>query len=123
MALNLPSANQVAGFGRARRHHRRAPPGNLSARSIQFGTPVAPSLPEHLQRMRCGAEGWHRGLVRPVVHAHRALMAAVLAGHEQATDAVPAHAAERSTLGHWTHLTGEGLNLVAAWSVTRACPP
>jgi hypothetical protein len=35
--------------------------------------------------------------IRPVIHIDRPLMAAVLAGHEQATDAMPAHAAER----HW----------------------
>jgi hypothetical protein len=33
-------------------------------------------------------------VVRPVVHADRTLVARVLAGHEQAVDAVPAHAAE-----------------------------
>jgi acetylornithine deacetylase/succinyl-diaminopimelate desuccinylase-like protein len=30
-----------------------------------------------------------------IIHTDRALVAAVLAGHEQATDTVPAHAAER----------------------------
>jgi hypothetical protein len=73
---------------------RRVPPGNLSARSIQFGIAVAPSLPQELQRMR--TEGWHRGIVRPGIHIDRVLVLAALAGHEQAaTDALPAHAAER----------------------------
>jgi hypothetical protein len=40
-----------------RERHRRAPPGNLSAHSIQFGTAVAPSLPQRLQRMRGPNEG------------------------------------------------------------------
>jgi hypothetical protein len=35
----------------ARRHHLRAP-GNLSARSIQLGTAIAPSLPQWLHRIR-----------------------------------------------------------------------
>ncbi len=38
-------------------HHRWAPPGNLSARSIQLGTAVAPSLPHRLQRMRGPKDG------------------------------------------------------------------
>jgi hypothetical protein len=37
--------------------HRRAPPGNLSARSLQFGLAVAPSLPHLLQRMRGPNDG------------------------------------------------------------------
>jgi hypothetical protein len=41
----------------ARQHHRRAPPGNLSACSTQLGTAVAPSLPERLQRMRGPKDG------------------------------------------------------------------
>jgi hypothetical protein len=64
----------------AGQHHRLAAPDNLSACSIQFGTAVAPGLPQRLQRMR------------------GPLVAAMLAGHEQPSDAVPAHAAER----HWT---------------------
>jgi hypothetical protein len=36
----------------ARRRHLRAPPGILSARSIQFGTAVAPGLPQRQQRIR-----------------------------------------------------------------------
>jgi hypothetical protein len=38
------------------------------------------------------------GVIRPIVHIDRSLVAAVLARHEQATDAAPAHAAKR----HWT---------------------
>jgi hypothetical protein len=33
------------------------PPGNLSARSIQFGIAVAPSFPQELQRMRGPKDG------------------------------------------------------------------
>jgi hypothetical protein len=35
------------------------------------------------------------GVIRPIVHIDRSLVAAVLARHEQATDAAPAHVAER----------------------------
>jgi hypothetical protein len=42
---------------KARHHHRRPLPGNLSARSIQLGTAVAPSLPQRLQRMRGPKDG------------------------------------------------------------------
>jgi hypothetical protein len=41
------------------------------------------------------AEERHRGIIRPVVHIDCALMAAVLAGHEQAPHAMTAHGAER----------------------------
>jgi hypothetical protein len=66
---------------------------NLSARSIQFGTAVgklAPATAAHAP-----AEGSDQVVIRPAVHAHRALLAAVLAGHEQATNTVLALAAER----------------------------
>jgi hypothetical protein len=29
------------------------------------------------------AEGWHRGVIRPIIHVDRALVAAALAGHEE----------------------------------------
>jgi hypothetical protein len=40
-----------------RTRHCRAPPSNLSARSLQFGIAVAPSLPHRLHRMREPNEG------------------------------------------------------------------
>jgi hypothetical protein len=83
-------------LGVPRQQHRRGPPGNLSARSIQLGhsrrTKFAAVAAPHTR-----AEGWHRSAIWPVVHIHRALMAAVLARHEQAADAVLAPSDER----HW----------------------
>jgi hypothetical protein len=47
-------------------HHHREPPGNLSARSTQFGIAVAPSLPQRLQRTRGGRTAlWRRQASRP----------------------------------------------------------
>jgi hypothetical protein len=79
----LPASNvadRAAQERAARQHHRRAPPGNLSARSIQFGTAVAPSLPQRLQRMRGPKDG------TVASSADRTLVATVLACHEQATE-------------------------------------
>jgi hypothetical protein len=53
----------------------------------------------------------HRRVIRPVVHVHRALMAAALAGHEQATDSVPPHAAEPNGTDRFvilSHATSQG---------------
>jgi hypothetical protein len=41
------------------------------------------------------AERWYRGLIGPFIHTDGALVAAVLASHEQATDAGASHLAER----------------------------
>jgi hypothetical protein len=60
--------------------------GNLSARLIHLGPAVAPSLALRLQRMR--GPNVARGIVGPIVHVDRALVTAVLAGCEQATDAM-----------------------------------
>jgi hypothetical protein len=56
--------------------------------------PVRPSWakpPHQVCHSGCSAsEGWHWSVIRQVVHIHCALMAAVLARCEQATDATPA---------------------------------
>jgi hypothetical protein len=76
-----------------RQHHRRESPGNLSARSIQLGTAVAPSLPQELHRIRGPKDGTAASSGQSSMLT--ALVTAVLAGHEQATDAMPAHGAKR----------------------------
>jgi hypothetical protein len=94
MAVNPLSGNQGAAFG-------------CSATTLSLGAArqsVGPFDPiGHSGRTKFAAaatahpwpEGWHRGIVRPVIHLDRALVPAVLAGHEQAPDAVTAYAAER----------------------------
>jgi hypothetical protein len=78
----------------ARQHHRREPPGNLSACSIQLGTAVAPGLPQRLQRIRGPKDGTAASSGQSSILTARSWPQS-LAGHEQATEPVPAHAAER----------------------------
>ena len=87
-------------------------PGRLRTRSrpviCQPFDPVGYSrrtkLPQELQRAR-GAKRLHRGVIGPVVHAHRSLVPAVLAaGDEQPTDAAPTHAAGRHRADWWVTL-------------------
>ena len=79
---------------------------NLSARSIQFGIAVAPSLPQRLQRVR-GAEGRHRGVVGPIIHIDRALVAAVHIAKRNGTDwfVIPGHADKLGTYRQWNQVT------------------
>jgi hypothetical protein len=85
MAVNPLSGNQGAAFG-------------CSATTLSLGAArqsVGPFDPiGHSGRTKFAAaatahpwpERWHRGIVRPVIHLDRALVPAVLAGHEQAPD-------------------------------------
>jgi hypothetical protein len=75
-----------------RDNHRRVPPGKLSARSIQLGTAVAPNLPRLLHRMRAQKDGTGASSRQPSIVTARSWPPA--ASHEQATDALPVHAAE-----------------------------
>jgi hypothetical protein len=92
--LAPPGPARACGSYHGRQHHRSAPPANLSARSIQLGTAIAPC------RSACRAERWHRGIIRPVAHIDRALVAAVLAHRSRTTHGpMPAHTAEPSVIG------------------------
>jgi hypothetical protein len=56
-ALACPSGGRLLIWRRQGRGRYRAPRGNLSARSIQLGTAVAPCLQQRLQRMRGPKDG------------------------------------------------------------------
>ena len=70
------------------------PAGKLSARSIQLGTAVAPSLPQRLQRIRGPKDGTGASSSQSSILIARSCPQ-VLASQEQATDAVAPLAAER----------------------------